>query len=95
MDDWNITWKEYFTDLAAMKGKKVGSSMPFGLAYFIASIAEFIFPLFGKNPPIAKKSAKATGTNRTVSTQKAKNELDWNSTITYKESMKRIKDSLQ
>jgi nucleoside-diphosphate-sugar epimerase len=94
MDDWNISWKEYFTDLAAMKGKKVGSSMPFWLAYFIASAAEFIFPLFGKNPPIAKKSAKATGTNRTISTQKARKELGWTSVITYKESMKRIKESL-
>ena len=94
MDDWNISWKEYFTDLVAMKGKKVGSSMPFWLAYFIASTAEFIFPLFGKNPPIAKKSAKATGTNRTISTQKARKELGWTSVITYKESMKRIKESL-
>jgi len=95
MDDWNISWKEYFTDLAAMKGKTIGSSIPFWLAYSLASVAEIVFPLFGKNPPLAKKSAKATGTNRTVSTQKAITELGWKSEVSYKESMKRIKESLK
>jgi nucleoside-diphosphate-sugar epimerase len=94
MDDWNISWKQYFTDLAVMKGKKTGGSIPFWLAYSIASLAEFIFPLFGKNPPIAKKSAQATGRNRLVSTQKAQTELGWKSSITYEESMRRIKESL-
>lgn len=94
MDDWDVSWKQYFTDLAAMKDKKVGSSIPFWLAYSLASIAEVVFPLFGKHPPLAKKSAKATGTNRTVSTQKARTELGWKSEISYKESMQRIKGSL-
>ena len=94
MDDWNISWKQYFTDLAAMKNKTVGSSIPFWLAYTAASVAEIVFPLFGKNPPLAKKSAKATGTNRTVSTNKARTELGWKSVITYEESMERIRESL-
>ncbi|MCC6582522.1 MAG: NAD-dependent epimerase/dehydratase family protein [Chitinophagales bacterium] len=94
MDDWDISWKQYFTDLAALKNKKPGSSIPFWLAYSLAAVAETVFPVFGKNPPLAKKSAKATGTNRTISTQKARTELGWNSIITYKESMKRIKESL-
>ena len=94
MDDWNISWKQYFTDLAAMKGKTTGSSIPFPIAYGLASIAEIVFPLFGKNPPLAKKSVKATGTNRTISTQKARKELGWTSLITYEDSMRRIKESL-
>lgn len=94
MDDWDVTWKEYFTDLAAMKGKKVGRSIPFWLAYSLASAAEVAFPLFGKTPPLAKKSAQATGRNRTVSTAKARRELGWKSDISYQESMQRIKESL-
>ena len=94
MDDWDISWKQYFTDLAAMKDKKVGSSIPFWLAYSLAAMAEVVFPFFGKTPPLAKKSAQATGRNRTVSTQKARSESGWKSTITYKESMKRIRESL-
>ncbi len=93
-DDWDISWKQYLTDLAAMKNKKVGSSIPFRIAYTAASIAETVFPLLGKQPPLAKKSVKATGTNRTVSTQKARNELGWTSKVSYEESMRRIKESL-
>jgi hypothetical protein len=77
-----------------MKNKKIGSSIPFGLAFLLASIAEIIFPMFGKNPPIAKKSVMATGTNRTVSTQKARDELGWKSIVTYPLSMQHIKESL-
>lgn len=94
MDDWNISWQQYFTDLAAMKGKSVGSSIPYPLAYFVATISEKVFPLFGKTPPIAKKSVQATGTNRIVSTQKSQTELGWTSKISYQESMQRIRDSL-
>ncbi len=93
-DDWDISWKQYLTDLAAMKNKTVGSSIPFRIAYTAASIAEAIFPIFGKNPPLAKKSVKATGTNRVVSTEKARTELGWKSAVTYEESMKRIKEHL-
>ncbi|MDB5226035.1 MAG: NAD-dependent epimerase/dehydratase [Bacteroidota bacterium] len=92
MDDWDVSWKQYFTDLAAMKNKKPDSSIPFGIAYAVASAAEFIFPLFGKRPPLAKKSAKATGTNRTVTTKKARTELGWKSDISYERSMQTIKD---
>ena len=80
--------------MANMKGKKLSGSMPYSLAYFIASIAEIIFPLFGKKPPLAKKSAQATGKNRTVSTQKARSELGWTSAKTYEQSMQEIKESL-
>lgn len=92
MDDWDVNWKRYFTDLAAIKEKKPGSSIPFGIAYSLAGLAEFLFPLFGKKPPLAKKSAQATGRNRTVSTKKAQTELGWRSAISYEESMKRIKE---
>ncbi len=95
MDDWNISWKQYFSDLAKMKNKKIGSSIPFSLAYTVATLAEKVFPIFGKNPPIAKKSVQATGSNRVVSTQKARTELGWSSIITYQESMCRIQDSLK
>jgi nucleoside-diphosphate-sugar epimerase len=53
-------------------------------------VAEIIFPLLGKRPPFAKKSTKATGRDRTVSTKKARTELGWTSAVTYAQSMQRI-----
>lgn len=94
MDDWDVTWKQYFSDLAAIKNKTVTASIPYKVAYFAAVVAEFIFPLFGKKPPIAKKSVQATGINRTISTQKARTELGWKSQINYATSMQKIKESI-
>jgi nucleoside-diphosphate-sugar epimerase len=94
MDDWDISWKQYFNDLAAIKGRKINASLPYGIAYLLAVTAEFIFPIFGKNPPLAKKSVKATGTNRTVSTEKARKELGWHSAVSYEASMKNIRKSI-
>lgn len=95
MDDWQVSWKTYFTDLAKMKDKKLGRSIPYWIAYPAAYLSEIIFPMLGKTPPLAKKSVKATGTDRTISTQKAQTELGWTSIISYQESMKRIKESLE
>ena len=90
MDDWNVDWKTYLNDLAAWKNKKVTASLPFWLVYRVAAVAEIIFPLLGKRPPFAKKSTKATGRDRTVSTKKARTELGWTSAVTYTQSMQRI-----
>jgi nucleoside-diphosphate-sugar epimerase len=94
-DDWHITWKQYFTDLAAMAGKKLKGSIPYNLAYFFAILAEFIFPKFNKKPPLAKKSVQATGSDRRVDTSKARKLLGWNPSVDYSLSMQRIKASLQ
>ncbi len=94
MDDWEVSWKQYFNDLANIKGRKVTTSLSFNIAYLLATAAEIIFPIFGKNPPLAKKSVKATGTNRTVSAEKARKELGWSSKISYQASMQNIKNSL-
>lgn len=91
MDDWDISWKKYFTDLASFNNHQVKSSIPYFIVYPLASVIEFIFPLFGKVPPITKKSVKATGSNRTVSTLKAQKELGWKSKHTYNDCMQRIK----
>jgi nucleoside-diphosphate-sugar epimerase len=58
MDDWNISWKEYFTDLAAMKGKKVGSSMPFWLAYLLQALQNLYFHYLEKIHRLQKNLRK-------------------------------------
>lgn len=89
-DDWHITWKKYLNDLAAIKGMKIEKNIPFFIAYPLAAIAEKIFPLLGKKPPIAKKSAKATGSDRRVNCTKARTKLDWKSEVNYEQSMQSI-----
>ncbi|MCO5231502.1 MAG: NAD(P)-dependent oxidoreductase [Chitinophagales bacterium] len=95
MDEYGITWKQYLTDLLALKGYKIKGSMSKSTALVLAKILGVLFPLFGKNPPISVKSIMATGSDRRVNMSKARNELQWKSTVTYKELMEKIKMSLQ
>ncbi len=89
-DDWHISWQKYLNDLAAIKGLQIERNIPFYIAYPIATVVEKVFPLLGKKPPIARKSAKATGSDRRVDCSKAKNVLAWKSTVSYEQSMARI-----
>jgi len=91
-DFMEITWKQYFTDLLAMIGRKPGFSIPFRVGYPVAVLMEKIANISGKKPLIAKKSLCALGTDRRVSTKKAQEELGWQSKWTYPETMQNIEE---
>ncbi|MCO5234231.1 MAG: NAD(P)-dependent oxidoreductase [Chitinophagales bacterium] len=94
MDDYGITWKKYFTDLLSMKDYQIKGSINKKTALFLAKILGFLYPLFGKTPPISIKSIMATGSERRVNISKARNELKWKSNISYEESLEKIKKSI-
>lgn len=90
MDDWNISWKEYLTDLLQFIGEKPGISLPKSLMLFLARFLSFILLPFEKKPPFGVKAIMALGSDRRVNTEKARTELGWTSKITYQMSMKKI-----
>lgn len=90
-DDFTeVTWKRYFTDLLALVGRQPSLSIPYKLIYPAAVVMEAVANLSGKKPLIAKKSLQAIGTDRRVSTEKAKQELGWRSVYGYAETMQYI-----
>ena len=94
MDEYGVSWRQYFTELLAMKGLKPKGKIPRPLALTVARISEKIFPLFGKTPPLSAKSVIATGSDRRVSAQKARTLLGWESHVGYAETMQAIRKSL-
>ncbi len=94
MDDYQISWKKYLTDLLAMKGYRPKGNISKKTALRLAKIMGKTFPVFGVNPPISPKSIMATGSDRRVDCSKAKKELNWKSQVTYEEAMQKIKNSL-
>lgn len=93
IDDFtNITWKQYFTDLLNMVGTQPSLSIPYKFIYPIASIMEWLANITKKKPLIAKKSLKAIGTNRIVTAEKAKKELQWKSEFQYKATLEYIRE---
>ena len=94
-DDWDVTWKQYLTDLSALVGKKPFGSVPYSIAWAIATIAEKLTTPLGIRPPATRLAIAVMGRDNDVDTSKAQKELGWHTKITYPEAMERIAQWVQ
>ncbi len=94
-DEYEITWNQYFSDLLAMKGLEPKGNIPRSIALPLAKNMEKIFLYFKMKPPISLKSVLATSSYRKVIVKKARQQLGWESKVSYQESMMKIKESLK
>jgi len=90
-DDWQVTWKEYLTDVSAMLGKKPSFSAPFRLAWALGFLFEKISQALGTRPVITRHSVGLMGRDNDVDTTKARAELGWQTRVTYEQAMKEIR----
>jgi len=90
-DDWDITWKQYIDDLAALLGRKIWLSLPFPASWTLGYVSETISRPFKTRPMITRHAAGLMGRDNEVSNAKAKEELGWATKVTYEEAMKEIK----
>lgn len=95
MDEYGISWKQYFTDLLALKGFQPKGKISRSTALTMAKVMNVIFPPLGLQPPIGIKSVIATSSDRRVIVKKARTELNWKSHVTYKDAMEKIRKSLR
>jgi nucleoside-diphosphate-sugar epimerase len=89
-DDWQVTWKQYLTDLSAMLGKRPRFNLPFWLAWSLGAISETISRPLGIRPMVTRHAVGLMGRNNDVDTSKAQAQLGWKTRITYKEAMNNI-----
>jgi len=95
MDEYGVTWKQYMTELLAMVGEKPKGSVSRPVALLLAKVMGVLFPLWGAQPPIGVKSVIATSSDRRVIVRKARTELGWQSRVSYREAMEKIRRSLE
>jgi len=91
-DDWDVTWKQYLTDLSAILDKKPIGSVPFSIAWFLGSIVEKLMTPLGARPPATRLAAAVMGRNNDVDNTKAKKELGWKTRVSYEDAMKEIRE---
>ena len=89
-DDWQVTWKQYLTNLSAMLGKRPIGNLPFKLAWVLGGFVEKICNPLGLRPFITRHTVGLMGRDNDVDTSKAKTELGWRTRISYQEAMKEI-----
>jgi nucleoside-diphosphate-sugar epimerase len=90
-DDWQVTWKDYITDLSAILDKKPRGSLPFSLAWALGFLFEKISQPLGLRPAITRHSVGLMGRDNDVDTSKARSELGWETRVTYEQAMKEIR----
>ncbi|PIP39975.1 MAG: hypothetical protein COX19_06670, partial [Desulfobacterales bacterium CG23_combo_of_CG06-09_8_20_14_all_51_8] len=94
-DGWDVTWKEYLTDLSALFGKKPAGSLPYAVAWPVAVAVETLLTPLGIRPPATRLAMAIMGRDNDVDTSKAQKELGWRTKISYPEAMEKIGDWVQ
>jgi 2-alkyl-3-oxoalkanoate reductase len=89
-DDWSVTWKEYITDLGSFIGKRPFGSIPFGVAWVLGTIFDFVFNPIHIRPPLTRLAVSVMGRDNDVDTTLARTELGWRTKVSYQEAKEKI-----
>jgi 2-alkyl-3-oxoalkanoate reductase len=93
-DGTDVTWKQYFTDIADMIGVNNPKSIPRPVAAFGAYLLEGIWKLLGiqSRPLITREALNLIGSNNRIPIERVKNELKYTPQVSYAEGLKIIKE---
>jgi len=89
-DDWDVTWKQYITDLGSFIGKKPMGSIPYPVARLFGRVCDLIFTPLHLRPPLSRMSIEITGRDNDVDNTLAKRELGWSTRVCYDDALERI-----
>jgi 2-alkyl-3-oxoalkanoate reductase len=93
-DGSDVTWKQYFSDIARIIGVQNPKSIPRPLAAFGAYLLEGIWKLFGiqTRPLITREALNLTGSDNRIPIDRVRNELGYTPQTSYAEALKSIKE---
>lgn len=96
-DGLDITWREYFTDIAGMIGVKDPKSIPRFLAAFSASLFETLWKLFRieKRPPVTREALNLIGSDNRIPIGRVRRELGYEPQVSYAEGMKHTREYIE
>jgi nucleoside-diphosphate-sugar epimerase len=93
-DDYTATWRQYFTDIAGLMGKKVKAttfiSIPFALAWPSAGLVGALCAALHLKTTLTRHNVSMMGRDNDIDNSKAKRELGWNTRVTYEDALRRI-----
>jgi nucleoside-diphosphate-sugar epimerase len=96
MDDYDVTWGQYFSDIAELMGKPITRttflSIPFAVAWQLARPIGGASSIFGWKTSLTRHNVAMMGRNNDLDTSKARRELGWKTRIPYDEAKERIRD---
>ncbi|HOG83018.1 MAG TPA: NAD-dependent epimerase/dehydratase family protein [Smithellaceae bacterium] len=93
-DGLNVTWKQYFSDIAGIIGAKSPKSIPRPIASCGAVFLEALWKFFGieKRPLITREALNLIGSDNRIPIDRVRNELGYTPQVSYAEGLKHIKE---
>jgi len=92
-DDYEVTWKTYFSDLASAIGATPNfAKLPFPIAWPVATLFDRLLRPLGIETEITRQVIGLTGRDNDVDTTRARQELGWRTRIPYEEGIKTIQE---
>ena len=96
MDDYDVTWGQYFSDIAELMGKPITRttflSIPFAVAWPLSGLIGQVSSTFGWKASLTRHNMAMMGRNNDLDTSKARRELGWRTRVSYDEAKERIRD---
>lgn len=93
-DDWDVTWKQYISDLGKCIGKRPQGNIPYKAAWYTATVLEGLCNVLHVRSPLTRLAVAVMGRDNDVDTTLTKQELKWNTIVTYKEAMNKISSKI-
>ncbi len=90
-DDYTVTWKKYFSDLASAIGILPRyASLPFPVVWSVATVFDRALRPLGIESEINRHVVGLIGRDNDVDTSRAKQELGWQTRVPYEEGIRAI-----
>jgi len=90
-DDWDVTWKQYLTDLGRCVGKSPKGDIPFVIAWYGALVLESLCNPLHIRSPLTRLAVAVMGRDNDVDTALTQAELGWKTVVSYDEAMNEIR----
>ena len=96
-DGSDVTWKQYFGDLARLAGTNPPRSAPLWLAKPLAVLCENIWKVgtFSRRPPITREAINLVGSHHRVPVDRARDELGYVPLVGYGEAIRGLEASFE
>lgn len=96
-DGLDVTWEQYFRDLAKLAHTPEPKHLPAPLASLLAPLMEKAWQILGKKerPPLTRESLNLVGGNLNVPIDRAKKELGYTPIIDYKAGLASVAEYIQ
>jgi len=92
-DDYEVTWRTYFTDLASAVGATPRfARLPFPVAWTVATLFDRVLRPLGVQTEITRQVIGLVGRDHDVDTTRAKEDLGWQTRVPYDKAIKTIQE---